>query len=68
MAVHAENEPGEPLFATTYVFEMKDKLVTLSTTFPPRIADNLVSAALPAIEVPGESALMKTIRGMSSAQ
>lgn len=68
MAVHAENELGEPLFATTYVFEMKDKLVTLSTTFPPRIADNLVSAALPVIEVPGESALMKTIRGMSSAQ
>lgn len=66
LAVHAENEQAEPVFATTYVFEMEDKLVTLATTFPPRIADELIAAALPSIDVPGESELMKAIRKMAS--
>lgn len=66
LAVRAENEQAEPIFATTYVFEMKDKLVTLATTFPPRIADELIAAALPSIDVPGESELMKAIRRMAS--
>ncbi|OFC70647.1 hypothetical protein [Alteromonas confluentis] len=66
MAVHAESDKSEPIFATTYVFEMKDKLVTLATTFPPRVADELIAVALPSIEVPGESELMKAIRRMAS--
>ena len=66
LAVHAENDQAEPIFATTYVFEMKDKLVTMATTFPPRIADGLIAAALPSIDVPGESELMKAIRRMAS--
>lgn len=62
MAVHAVLAEAEPIYATTYVFEMKDKLVTISTTFPARVADSLVALVLPQIRVPGPSPLMESIR------
>lgn len=62
MAVHAILAEAEPIYATTYAFEMKDKVVTISTTFPPRVADRLVALALPQITVPGPSPLMESIR------
>lgn len=62
IAVRAESESTETIYATTYAFEMKDKLVTLSTTFPPRIADALINEALPQIIVPDPSPLMQTLR------
>lgn len=62
IAVRAESESTETIYATTYAFEMKDKLVTLSTTFPPRIADALINEALPQIVVPDPSPLMQTLR------
>ncbi|MBU2979148.1 hypothetical protein [Alteromonas sp. C1M14] len=66
IAVRAESEATEAIYATTYAFEMKDKLVTLSTTFPARIADELISEALPMITVPGPSPLMQTLRKFAS--
>ncbi|MFS1703102.1 hypothetical protein [Alteromonas sp. AMM-1] len=58
----AESENGESLFASIYVFQMEDKFVKFSTTFPARIGDPLVKAALPQLRVPPESELMKEIR------
>ncbi|MEG3765687.1 hypothetical protein [Alteromonas sp. 14N.309.X.WAT.G.H12] len=65
IAVRAESESTETIYATTYAFEMKDKLVTLSTTFPPRIADALIKEALPQIVVPDPSPLMQTLRKLA---
>ena len=58
----AESETGESLFASIYVFQIEDKFVKFSTTFPARISDPLVQAAFPHLQVPPESALMKEIR------
>lgn len=60
--IFAESETGESLFASIYVFKVEDKFVKFSTTFPARIGDPLVHAALPQLQVPPESLLMKEIR------
>lgn len=62
LALSATGTDGEPMFATSYVFKMEDKIVKFSGTFPPRIADDLVSRTLPLMNVPGESVLMAELR------
>ncbi|NMH58993.1 hypothetical protein [Alteromonas ponticola] len=68
LAVHAKGETEEPIFATTYVFRQEDKIVKVSTTFPPRIANPLVEQALPSIKVPAESPLMATLRDIAKTR
>lgn len=61
--VVAADEDGEPMFATTYLFQSKDKFIKFSANFPGRVADQMVKGALPHIEVPDPSPLMKSLRG-----
>lgn len=68
LALSATGNDGEPIFATSYVFRMKDKIVKFSGTFPPRIADDLVSQTLPLMRVPDESELMAELRQLASQQ
>ncbi len=68
LAIHAENDASEPLYATTYVFRQQDKVIKVSTTFPPRIANPLVEQALPIIKVPAESPLMASLREMTKSR
>ncbi|MDC8832705.1 hypothetical protein [Alteromonas gilva] len=58
----AESDSGESLYASIYVFQLEDKFVKISTTFPARVGDELVRAALKKIKVPPESPLMKELR------
>ncbi|NVK58215.1 MAG: hypothetical protein HWE26_21695 [Alteromonadaceae bacterium] len=58
----AESESGESLYASIYVFQLEDKFVKISTTFPARVGDDLVRAALKEVRVPPESPLMKELR------
>lgn len=60
--ITAESDSGEALYASIYVFQLEDKFVKFSTTFPSRIADPLVSQALNELSVPPQSALMKELR------
>ncbi|QJR82046.1 hypothetical protein CA267_015425 [Alteromonas pelagimontana] len=66
MAISAESDNGDTLFATTYIFRQHDKIIKFSTTFPPRVSDELVREALPQISVPTESPFMATLRGMAT--
>lgn len=66
--VQAEDEEGEPLFTTTYLFKSKDKFIKFSANFPGRIADTMVKDALPQIEVPDASHLMKNLRAPNDPQ
>ncbi len=68
LAVHAESDASEPLYSTIYVFQQQDKVIKLSTTFPPRVANPLVEQALPTIKVPGESPLMAALREMAKSR
>lgn len=60
--ISAESDSGEALYASIYVFQLEDKFVKFSTTFPSRIGDPLVSQALTELSVPTESALMQELR------
>ena len=60
--IAAESDTGEVLYATIYIFQLEDKFVKFSTTFPSRIGNPLVIEALSQLAVPGESALMKALR------
>ena len=60
--VEAKDSGGEPLFTTTYLFKNKDKLIKFSANFPDRIAHPLIRRALPQIEVPEPSELMRSVR------
>lgn len=60
--VEAEDNEGEPLFTTTYLFKDKDKFIKFSANFPDRIAQPMIRTALPQIEVPEPSDLMQSIR------
>lgn len=60
--IAAEGDSGEALYATIYIFQLEDKFVKFSTTFPSRIGDPLVKEALSQLSVPAESALMKELR------
>ena len=66
--VQAEDEEGEPLFTTTYLFKSKDKFIKFSANFPGRIADTMVKDALPQIEVPDASPLMRDLRTPNTPQ
>ncbi|MCW8107328.1 hypothetical protein OPS25_02260 [Alteromonas ponticola] len=68
LAVHAEGEESEPIYATTYVFRQQDKIIKLSTTFPPRIANPLIEQAIASIKVPAESPLMAALREIAKAR
>jgi len=68
MAVSANSEASEQLFASTYVFRQHDKIIKLSTTFPPRVSDALIATAIPKIRVPAESVLMATLREIRESQ
>lgn len=68
LSMHAESDTMEPLFASTYVFRQNDKFIKFSTTFPTRVSDTLVSAAIPHVKVPEESVLMAALRQLSSNQ
>jgi len=63
-AVHAVDEFNEPLYAATYVFRQKDKLVKFTSTFPHQVALPIVEKALSEIKVPSESELMKELRSL----
>ncbi|MBT0585742.1 hypothetical protein [Alteromonas oceanisediminis] len=60
--VEAQDEQGEPLYTSTYLFESKDKFIKFSANFPARIADDMVKNALPQITVPDASQMMQTLR------
>lgn len=60
--ISASGEYNDALYASIYVFRLQDKIVKFSTTFPSSIGDPLVEAALPLLQVPVESALMKQLR------
>jgi hypothetical protein len=60
--VLAEDDEGEPMFSTTYLFQSKDKFIKFSANFPDRIAQSMVKNALPKIEVPEPSELMQSLR------
>lgn len=62
VSVNATNNEDQPIYASTYVFIAKDKIIKFSANFPRRLADVLVKEALPHVDVPGESALMQGIR------
>lgn len=61
-ALHATHPEKETLFATVYLFQQQDKYIKVSTTFPPRVGDQIATQAINAISVPKESTLMKQIR------
>jgi hypothetical protein len=63
-SVHAYDEYNEPLYAATYLFKQKDKLVKFTSSFPHHVADPLVEEALKSLKVPDESELMEQIRAM----
>lgn len=60
--VEAQDDQGEPLYTTTYLFQSKDKFIKFSANFPDRIAKEMVKNALPQIEVPEASMLMQSLR------
>ncbi|WP_100656403.1 hypothetical protein [Alteromonas flava] len=60
--VAAVDDGGEPLFTTTYIFQSKDKIIKFSANFPDRVATEMVKRALPKINVPEPSALMRSLR------
>jgi hypothetical protein len=63
-SVHAFDEFNEPLYAATYLFRKKDKLIKFTSSFPHQVAEPLVREALISLEVPAESSLMEEIRAM----
>ncbi|MDM7859703.1 hypothetical protein QTP81_03650 [Alteromonas sp. ASW11-36] len=60
--VEAMDDDGEPMFTTTYLFQSKDKFIKFSANFPGRVAESMVKGALPTIEVPEQSQLMRMLR------
>lgn len=52
----------EPVFATSYAFFAKDKVVKVSTTFPEGLSDEFTNVLIANIEVPDESKLMSEVR------
>jgi hypothetical protein len=64
LALKAESAVDDPIFATTYVFTRKDKIVKVATTFPSDFSDNLAHELIAHITVPEESMLMQQVRAM----
>jgi hypothetical protein len=64
LALKADSAVDDPIFATTYVFTRKDKIVKVATTFPSDFSDNLAHELIAHITVPEESMLMQQVRAM----
>lgn len=62
LGLSAASETSPTIFATTYVFKQQDKIVKISTTFPPDFSDTIVNELIVNVEVPQESVMMKKIR------
>lgn len=61
-SIHASNDIDEPLYAATYVFIVKDKLVKFTSSFPYHIAEPLVRHIIVTLDVPAESKMMEQVR------
>ena len=64
MGLSAASETSPTIYATTYVFKLQDKIVKVSTTFPPDFSDNIVNQLIVNVEVPQESEMMKKVRSL----
>ncbi|WP_394221139.1 hypothetical protein [Alteromonas gracilis] len=64
LGLSAASETSPTIYATTYVFKLQDKIVKISTTFPPEFSDNIVNQLIVAIKVPHESEMMKKVRSL----
>jgi len=62
LGLSATSESSPSIYATTYVFRRQDKIIKVSTTFPPDYSDNIVDKLIVKIEVPEESKMMKNVR------
>lgn len=62
LGLSANSETSPTIFATTYVFRQQDKIVKVSTTFPPEFSDTIVNQLMVKVEVPRESEMMKKVR------
>lgn len=62
LGLSAASETSPTIFATTYVFRQQDKIVKVSTTFPPEYSDTIVNQLMVKVEVPRESEMMKKVR------
>lgn len=64
LGLSAASDNLPTIYATTYVFRQQDKIVKVSTTFPPDFSDNIVNQLIVKIQVPQESVMMKKVRAM----
>lgn len=64
LGLSATSETSPTIFATTYVFRQQDKIVKVSTTFPPEFSDTIINQLIVKVEVPQESELMKKVRAL----
>lgn len=64
LGLSAASDNLPTIYATTYVFRQQDKIVKVSTTFPPDFSDNIVNKLIVEIQVPQESVMMKKVRDM----
>ncbi|MED5488963.1 MAG: hypothetical protein VYD38_07535, partial [Pseudomonadota bacterium] len=64
LGLSAASETSPTIYATTYVFKLQDKIVKVSTTFPPDFSDNIVNQLIVNVEVPQESEMMKKVRSL----
>ena len=62
LGLSANSETSPTIFATTYVFRQQDKIVKVSTTFPPDFSDTIVNQLIVKVQVPRESEMMKKVR------
>ena len=65
LALQASSATRDTIYASIYVFRLKDKIIKITTTMPPGFSDALVNRAVPHIRVPGESHLMAMLRAKS---
>ena len=61
-SIHGSNDIDEPLYAATYVFIVKDKLIKFISSFPYHIAEPLVQHIMLTLDVPAESKMMEQVR------
>ena len=64
LGLSATSDTSPTIYATTYVFRQQDKIVKVSTTFPPDFSDNIVNQLIVNVEVPEESNMMKKVRSL----
>ena len=62
LAMKAESQTSDTIYATTYVFTQHDKIIKISTTFPTALSDPIARTLMETIEVPTPSPLMEQVR------